>query len=250
MIRRARLAAAAAVLLLVLAADARAAAKAEFPEIAFDAGQIREGTDVEHEFLVLNTGDEPLHITDVTTTCGCTVVDYDKVIPPGGSGAIRARIKTKDLPSGRASKTLTVNTDAPGAERTVLQVKLDHVPPIEFGMQARDGRMFMAARAGEAKEEKVLVRPHVPGMKITGVSSTNPLFVVALEPATPGSKKAEGLASMLLPQPGDVWVSVKLRPDAPAGVQSADIVVKTSDPQTPKASFKVQANVRAEQQPS
>jgi hypothetical protein len=228
------------------AGAACAAANAEFPEISFDAGEVRLGTDIEHDFIVRNTGDEPLLITNVSVTCGCTVVDYAREIPPGGEGKIKARIKTKELPSGRASKTITVTTNAPNAERVVLQVKLDHMPPVEFGLQGRGQRLYLAqVKGADPNEEKVLVRPHLPGMKIVGVTSSNPLIEVGMEPAKPSGKTGSGLAAMLLPQAGDVWVSVKVRPDAPLGPQAADVTVKTSDAAYPAASFKVQASVQA-----
>lgn len=226
---------------------AHAAPHAEFPELAFDAGQVRVGTDIEHDFVIKNTGDEPLLITGVHTTCGCTIVDYDKSIAPGATGKVKARIKTKELGTGRQSKTLTVNTNAPNAERTVLQVRLDHVPPVEIGLRNSGGRLYLVQRKGETKEEKVLVRPHLPGMKITGATSNNPSVLVSIEPARPSEKQGSGLASMLLPREGDVWVSVRLRPDAPTGMQQAEVTVQTSDASFPTASFKVQANVRDEQ---
>ncbi len=246
MLRRLAVCAVPLALALAAVADARAAAKAEFPEISFDAGQVRLGTDIDHDFIVRNTGDAPLLITNVNVTCGCTVVDYSKEIPPGGEGRIKAKLKTKELPSGRASKSITVSTNAPNAERVVLQIKLDHVPPVEFGLQGRGQRLYLAQVKGtDPKEEKILVRPHLPGMKIVGVSSSNPMIEVGLEPAKPSGKTGTGLAAMLLPQAGDVWVSVKLRADAPLGPQAADVTVKTSDASYPTASFQVQASVQA-----
>ena len=65
------------------------------PQIAFDStthdfGTFEEETGkVTHEFKFVNTGDEPLLITNVRTTCGCTASDYTrKPIVPGDSGSV------------------------------------------------------------------------------------------------------------------------------------------------------------------
>jgi hypothetical protein len=42
-----------------------AAPHAVFPEAAFDAGSMKEGGRVMHDFVVLNRGDEPLEILRV-----------------------------------------------------------------------------------------------------------------------------------------------------------------------------------------
>jgi len=42
-----------------------AAPHAVFPEDAFDAGSVKEGSRVMHEFVVLNRGDQPLEILRV-----------------------------------------------------------------------------------------------------------------------------------------------------------------------------------------
>jgi hypothetical protein len=42
-----------------------AAPQAVFPEHEFDAGSVKEGSRVMHDFFVLNRGDEPLEILKV-----------------------------------------------------------------------------------------------------------------------------------------------------------------------------------------
>ncbi len=217
--------------------------KAVFPELSWDAGDVRLGTDLEHDFVIQNVGDGPLHITEARPSCGCTVVDYPKEVPAGGQAVIKAKIKTKDLPAGRASKSITIGTDAENADRVVLQVKLNFVPPVEFMIQGK-GVIYMMAEKGKSAEDKILVRPHLPGMRITGATSTNPGFEVTLEPAKPAARKGEGLASRLLPEPGDFWVAVKLKPDLPVGQLHGEINVATSDASFPSASFRVQAIVK------
>lgn len=65
-------------------------------------------------FTLRNTGDHPLVVQEVVTSCGCTSVDYPaEPVRPGGSMALRVTYKA-DNP-GYFDKTVTVyaNTDAP-----------------------------------------------------------------------------------------------------------------------------------------
>ena len=43
-----------------------------------DFGEITRGKPVSIEFAFTNTGDDPILISDVETSCGCTAADYSK----------------------------------------------------------------------------------------------------------------------------------------------------------------------------
>jgi len=61
-----------------------------FSEKSKDFGDIVQGTKVEHTFKLENTGTEPLTISNVAATCGCTVPDWPKTpILPGKSADIK-----------------------------------------------------------------------------------------------------------------------------------------------------------------
>ncbi|RMF70975.1 MAG: hypothetical protein D6738_14940, partial [Acidobacteria bacterium] len=147
------------------------------------------------------------------------------------------------LHSGKVSKTITVNTTAPGAERVILEIRMDLTTAVELLPR---GTVFLRTAPGQARTEKVLARPNRKGMRITGVRSSNPAIRATLEPAEPvaGSGKDGGLASALLPREGDVWVVVTVPADAQPGVHRADVIVETSDPEHPEAVIKVNAVVR------
>lgn len=236
--------------LLLAAFPALAGSRPEFPEIAYDAGRVGEAPEFAHDFVVRNTGDAPFRITEVRPSCGCTVVEHDREIPPGGEGKIRAKVRLAGLPTGRASKTIVVLTDSAALDRIVLQVRFEHVPPIEFLIRGRSQTVYMLASRGEEKTDKILVRPHLAGMKIKGVRCSNPALDVRIEPAKASGKTAEGPAAMLLPREGDVWVALTLRPDAPLGPQRAEIIVETTHPTYSAAKFIVEAMVKEPQQPA
>ncbi len=76
-------------------------------------GEIEQGKPVTVYFELENSGDVPLIITNVKTSCGCTVSDYEKdPILPGESSKIKAVYNAKA--KGAFHKTITVyaNTKA------------------------------------------------------------------------------------------------------------------------------------------
>jgi len=82
----------------------------ESPSYKF--GDIKEeGGKVTHKFSFTNTGNEPLVITNVRPSCGCTSSDYTKQpIQPGGKGYVSASFDPKRR-VGKNSKSITVTTN-------------------------------------------------------------------------------------------------------------------------------------------
>ncbi|MGB3184136.1 MAG: DUF1573 domain-containing protein [Cyclobacteriaceae bacterium] len=96
-------------------------AKIKFTKLAHDFGAIDKGEPVTADFTFTNEGDEPLVITQVKTSCGCTVSDYPKeAIAPGESGAIRATYNAAK--PGTFTKTVKVFTSS-STEPLLLTLK-------------------------------------------------------------------------------------------------------------------------------
>lgn len=221
---------------------ASAAPKAVFPEKVHEAGDVQLGETIVYEFAIRNDGDEPFRITEVHPSCHCTVPEYPPVVAPGKSEKIIVKINTNGLRPERTSKNVTVATDAPGGERTVLAVNFNLATPLEFLPNAL---VYVYQKQGESKQQQVLARPHVAGMKILSVQSDNPLITVSLQPVTAGADSPGGGAagSLLLPRAGDAWVTVKLSDQAPPGAHKAELLVKTTDPKNPQGTIVVRAKV-------
>ncbi len=67
-------------------------------EPSFDFGKIKKGDVVEHIYEVTNTGKNPLIISSVQPTCGCTVPDYTKdPILPGQKGKITLKFNSANF---------------------------------------------------------------------------------------------------------------------------------------------------------
>ena len=73
-----------------------------------DFGEIVEGKMASHEFQVTNTGNQPLIISNVQPSCGCTSPHWTKeAIMPGKSGSVKATYNSAGRP-GVFNKSLTV----------------------------------------------------------------------------------------------------------------------------------------------
>src|ERR1700749_1359280 len=82
----------AVVLGFALTASAQDNQKPEFKfnEEKNDFGKIPQGTPVTTIFEFPNIGTEPLILTDVKPTCGCTIADYTKTpVKNGATGLIK-----------------------------------------------------------------------------------------------------------------------------------------------------------------
>lgn len=67
-------------------------AKAEFSTMEYNYGIIPYSKPAEAVIAVKNSGDKPLVINKVSTSCGCTVADWEKkAIKPGNSGYIKVK---------------------------------------------------------------------------------------------------------------------------------------------------------------
>lgn len=88
-----------------------------------DFGTVIEGDVASHTFVIKNTGNAPLIIERVRSSCGCTaVVTKEKEVPPGGTTEVRAEFNTTGR-SGKNAKTITLETNDPDNPSTSLEIR-------------------------------------------------------------------------------------------------------------------------------
>lgn len=100
-------------LIPALAAAIAAGPEVEFDKIVHDFGRVTVGDGaLSCSFIVTNTGDSPLLIQSVVSSCGCTDVKWTRTeIAPGGTGTIEATYSNDEGPYP-FDKSLTVYTSA------------------------------------------------------------------------------------------------------------------------------------------
>lgn len=112
-------------LILFFALTGLALAQSTGPVITWDKsthdfGDINQGDKVEHTYVFTNAGNEPLIITNVQVTCGCTTPKgWPKdPIPPGGKGEITVGFNSTGK-IGKQNKVVTIVSNAGGSGNTV-----------------------------------------------------------------------------------------------------------------------------------
>ena len=100
----------------------------KFSETQYDFGVFREEAGRQtFDFIVTNTGTQPLVIQKVTASCGCTTPEWTRQpIAPGGKGKVTAIYDPANRP-GVFDKTLTVYTNTKLAS-TTLTIKGEVTP--------------------------------------------------------------------------------------------------------------------------
>ncbi|GAB1856728.1 DUF1573 domain-containing protein [Flavobacteriaceae bacterium MHTCC 0001] len=89
-------------------------AKIEFKETTIDYGTIEKGADGVRTFEFTNTGDAPLIISNVKSSCGCTIPSKPKdPIMPGKTGEIKVKYDTNRVNPIRKTVTVTSNAETP-----------------------------------------------------------------------------------------------------------------------------------------
>ena len=96
--------------------------KISFSELEHNYGTLQKGGDGNCEFTFTNEGNEPLILSNVKASCGCTTPSWTKEpIMPGKTGTIKVRYNTNNV--GGFTKTITVTSNAIDSPRVTLKIK-------------------------------------------------------------------------------------------------------------------------------
>ena len=93
-----------------------------FEESKYDFGSVVQGGMVDHVFKFKNTGTQPLVISNIGVSCGCTTPEWTKdPVMPGKSGTISAHFNSAGK-MGMQNKVLTIESNATAGNTTVSLV--------------------------------------------------------------------------------------------------------------------------------
>ena len=109
-------------------------AKLKFESKVIDYGTIEKGADGVRVFKFTNIGEAPLIVSNVKSSCGCTIPKKPEApVMPGETGEIEVKYNTNRV--GYISKTVTVfsNADTPTVALRIKGnvVKADTTSPLE-----------------------------------------------------------------------------------------------------------------------
>ena len=104
-------------------------ARIKFTETEFAFGKIAHKSDGTHEFEFENTGKVPLVITNVKSSCGCTIPSYPKEpVETGKKGIIKVKYDTNRV--GMFTKSVKVFSNAKDSPVKLI-ISGEILPPVE-----------------------------------------------------------------------------------------------------------------------
>lgn len=119
-----------------------------FASDSHDFGNLPEGPQATYDFEFTNVGKEPIVISNVHASCGCTTPLWPKEpIMPGAKNKISAVYNTKGRP-GPFTKTITISSNAKSPERQ-LSIKGSVEKAPEANMPSRTPAILNETPAGK-----------------------------------------------------------------------------------------------------
>ena len=214
-------------LTLGFASLALAAPRAAVDQPIFDFGTVAQGKKVDHSFTIKNSGDAPLTIGQVSTSCGCTVAEVSsRSISPGKSSTIKASFDSKNF-SGRISKTIYVHTNDPKTPIYNLTIKGNLFEQIEITpKQLNLGEIKVGTR------KEIAIRIENKG--------TQPLTVISAKTAMP--QVAAKILKKKLKTGESGTISVAVTPRAGDRFLAGYLTIVTSNPEKPEITIPVYAS--------
>jgi hypothetical protein len=97
----------------------------EFEDNIHDFGDIQQGEKVEHLFKFTNAGNQPLVISNIITTCGCTAPTWPKdPVQPGEKGEIKVVFNSTGK-IGKQNKVITIFSNSiNGKDQITIQANV------------------------------------------------------------------------------------------------------------------------------
>lgn len=112
-------------------------ASLNFEETEHDFGTLKDGTPVETKFKYTNTGDSPLVVSDIKSTCGCTVPSDWRKEPLAPGESAEFTVKFNGRGNGPITKTITMTTNTEkGAEMVRIKAMIEADPNAPAAAQA------------------------------------------------------------------------------------------------------------------
>jgi len=195
----------------------------------FDFGTVDNQTTVEHTFVIKNTGDTTLEITQVKPACGCTVAEMtEKMVPPGGESHVTAKLSLQGR-SGLQSKAITIFSNDPQNPQFRVSINGTAAQSIQI---APERLMFGQVGPGQTAEQFI---------DISGLAP-EPFHITAVEPSG-----AELAATSEVQEEGKKYrISVKLTGPTQVGPYNGNLRLGTDNPSRPVIDIPIIANIVGE----
>ncbi|MBU0613509.1 DUF1573 domain-containing protein [Patescibacteria group bacterium] len=97
---------------------------------SYDLGRVKFGDVPEYTFTVKNSGDQPLQINGVTTSCACTKgeIDQEEILPGQEAGLLVSfdpAVHGDDTDMGKLTRTVYIATNDPINKEVEVKIYAD-----------------------------------------------------------------------------------------------------------------------------
>jgi hypothetical protein len=199
--------------------------KPAFDADAFDFGRVTRGRAVDHEFVLINDGIEPLVVSKISMTTPLTVSKVPGEIAPGVSARIPVRLDTTRLRGYFEGRIFVFLAGC--EEPEVLKFEGRVVDTVEVSPRAA---FYLGARRGEARQASLEIINHEPEpLEIGGVDHAPGRFTTKIETLDPGRRYR---------------ITLTINPDGPGGRHRDVITVRTSSRNHPVLTIGANTNLR------
>lgn len=206
----------------------------EVPEKVIGFGEVIVNSKTEGTFVIRNTGAAPLELRDVRPTCGCTVAEFDRTIPAGGNGRIKAVLDTTGF-RGPISKAILVFTNDPKTPQVNLVLTANVRTFVD--VLPRPLMRFNVLQGEPATDRVVLVSEDGSEFRVLGVDGSGNGLQTAVRELSAEERIAE--------RKGSQWeLTVTVPAEAAEGMLNQRLTVRTSAPKAQEVVVAVSGVVR------
>lgn len=196
-------------LILGLAGQVVAVPRAVVDEPDFNFGPQHNNQSIDHTFVVRNEGDRTLEITNIRSSCGCTVGNITaRSIEPGETSEITASYNLRGR-QGRQRSTLTLETNDPNQRSLRLTMSGEAIRELQVRPQNVIFGQLMAGQKAEREVEIIGMASQPFEIQQASVSTAG-VEVERIEELTPYHYRI-GLSVTMEGRPGHHQGSLQLQ---------------------------------------
>ena len=195
-----------------------------------DFGTMERNQSRTKELTIRNDGGIDLDLSDVTSSCGCTVAEPGtRKIKPGQSTTLTVTFNSGEF-QGPQHKTVTIRSN--DVATPTLEIAVTAIVHVSIMIDpARPLFAFRHARRGVREERQAtFTAMDIPRLELKAERMRADLFEVRIQNGVDGD-----------PRRGTVTLSI--RPDAPYGPINEIVRIGTNDPKHPSIDFEVFGDV-------
>ncbi|MFQ6036995.1 MAG: DUF1573 domain-containing protein [Candidatus Aminicenantales bacterium] len=211
-----------------------------FKEESWSFGKVKEGEMATHVFVFQNTGDAPLVIKRVRTSCGCAAaLVSEKTLPPGQKGELKVSFNSRGYEGNVAKYVYVESNDAANPVKQLVisaDVQVPPRPKIDLERYSVDAGLIL-----EGEE--------IPASTVVRNTGEKELVVSFSHRDAEVYHKGKKIGSELrVPAGKEARVDIKIPPRSKKGLIREYILLKSNDNRRPNLSLFISGYVITKEQ--